>query len=301
MDTIQGANFYHIYFTGNNHQDIFYSSHDFIQCINRLALAADATSTWVVAYIFHHNHIHLAVRTMDITRFMHYFRKSLTAWFHRGYDVTGSVGKRGYGKSVVKDEDDLADLVKYVLRNEVRHSISSDPFSARWSSIGGYFNEIDTAGCMNGDIKFVSKFLPANKELPDKFIMGPDGLIVPGSFLDKRVVEELFGSRKAFCEAVYTLSERERRIQAKAAFDEHKPEIRGGDKYVVPLKDSQLLDFVLGYIEKEFIGRTILNLSMDQKYEVAAVAKSIFKKVTFRQLGRVLCVPHSTLWGQIHP
>lgn len=287
--------FYHIYLSGNNYQDIFYRDSDFIQVINRLALAAYEKQTQVLAYIFHQNHFHLVIRTADVSSFMHYFRMSLTHWFHRQYRIGGTIGMRKYGKHLVKNEEDLLDLLKYVLRNEVRHRLAIDPLKAKWSSIQCYFKDPKATGCQLLDIAKIQQFLPWKKGLPIKYRMLDTGLIDPNTFIDFQFVESLFGSQAAFLCSMYVESGRELAIKTK--LDEAKSVVAR-----VPLervKDNDLLEYAHACIAANFSEKNILRLSSEEKYQIAHLIRLKFKNVSLRQLSRILAIPRSTLWENL--
>lgn len=311
------AYFYHVYLNGNNYQDIFYTDHDFIQTINRLALAAHATDTKILAYLFHHNHFHLLVHTASVPDFMHYFRMSLTHWFRRRYKIRGTVGMRKYGKHRVKSEEDLRDVLKYILRNEIRHGIASGPFEAEWSSINYYFNAQKSRGQNNGkqdklksdersglltDEGKIAHYLPRGKVLPAGYQMGANGLILPRAFLDTEAVESIFVSYEEFLEAMYSLSRQEILIRDKesripGAVTENRSGNEPSTKRMV--KDAELLDFTIHYIHEHYAEKSLPTLSTKEKYAVATVIRKIYKKATYKQLSRLLALPLSTLHWNI--
>lgn len=304
------ANFYHVYLNGNNYQDIFYTHHDFIQIINRMALAAHATDTKILAYLFHHNHFHLLVHTVSVPDFMHYFRMSLTHWFRRRYKIRGTVGMRKYGKHQVRSEEDLRDVLKYILRNEVRHGIASGPFEAKWSSINYYFRD-EYDGCERNagerealnpgvndslltDEEKIAHYLPRGKVLPADYLMGENGLILPGSFLDTEAVENMFVSYKEFIKEICSLSRRE------ILLIDREKEISGDNSHIKRMvKDSELLDFTIHYINEHHSEKSLPTLSTKEKYAVAAVIRKIYKKATYKQLSRLLALPVSTIYRNI--
>lgn len=305
------AYFYHVYLNGNNYQDIFYADHDFIQIINRMALAAHATDTKILAYLFHHNHFHLLVYTASVSDFMHYFRMSLTHWFRRKYKIRGTVGMRKYGKHRVKNEEDLRDILKYILRNEIRHGIASGPFDAKWSSINYYFN---TKCCMKNagkpdacdglltDESKIAFYLPQGKVLPQGYLMGSNGLILPDSFLDTVAVECIFVSYEEFLKEISSLSRREILIRNRntAVSGEMGKRGIGQDSHMKQMvKDAELLDFTTHYVNEHYSGKSLPNLSTKEKYALASVIRKIYKKATYKQLSRLLALPLSTLYWNI--
>lgn len=290
------TSYYHIYLSGNNYQDIFYSNLDFIQIINRMALAAHETSTKILAYIFHQNHFHLLVRTADAGRFNHYFRMSIAHWFRRAYDVRGGVGMRRSGKHLVKSDEDLLDLLMYILRNEVRHGIATNPFEAPWSSINYYFKQQNGIVCREErkviDHRFVSRYLPGGQTLPKDYTMSENGLIFPDTFLDIRYVEQLFASEANFKGMVSCPSRREMNVLMQ---QDRAQELRTAKVEHPLIKDAALIEFLKVVIKERFPAKNITSLSSAEKYELAAVARETYKRATYRQLSRILAIPVSTL------
>jgi putative transposase len=128
------------------------------RCMSALDASAKAESIEVLAYVFMPDHAHLLVQgseTSSLPRFMKHF-KQLTAFSFKR--ATGEVlWQKGYHDHVLRRDEDLSDVARYLAANPVRAGLVSGwkeyPFS------GGRM--LDEA--VDGDLKVAATSPGANQ------------------------------------------------------------------------------------------------------------------------------------------
>lgn len=287
--------YYHLYLRGNNHQSIFYESSDYIQIMNRLAIAAHKTNTSLLASTFLSNHFHLVAYTSNPGAFMHYFRISFSYFFNKKYNSIGNVGTRKYGRRLIIDPeidggDDLKDVISYVLRNPFWHSIETNFRKYPWSTVRLYYNEPSSQKQI--DSSLVQFFLPGRISLPGNYIMHENGLISPYCYHDTSFVEKLFGSYDNFIEHTNAPSNIEiKSIASKGAENgKKKPNVYNE----VLNSDIMISEYIMNTLLPD-IGKTIPELGHNEKLIIAKMAHHKFPEAYRRQLSRILSIPETTL------
>lgn len=307
--------YYHIYLRGNHRQDFFYKMNDYINAINRLALAAYHTSTIIWALEYLTNHFHLVIETANRSAFMHYYRMSLSLWYNHEYGVSGTVGKRcyGWGKITHPSEDggeDLKDAIGYTLRNCKKHDMKEDFYTYTWSSIRLYFSEPKEVKLISQ--KEASHFLPQRIEFPQKYRISKSGMILPQDFINVKGVESLFETKERF----YSFLSKQTKRELRNAEDQKDAEaLRAnsnegtahvdrtrlkGKRAQVPITDIVISETIINELEQSAkqnrnSPKTIPQMNFDEKITIARFIKSIYPESSISQLSRILQIPKSTL------
>lgn len=298
--------FYHIYLRGNHKQDFFYKKNDYINVINRLALAAYHTSTKIWALEYLSNHFHLVIETKDRSAFMHYYRLSITQWYNHEYGGNGSIGGRhhGWGRITNPSEDggeDLKDAISYTLRNCKKHGILDDFYNYPWSTIRLYYNKRQNSTSLISK-REASAFFPIHAIIPDHYRIDKSGMIVPQDFINVQGVEKLFGTIENFKNALSKPSRREINNQTdlerlKATIPRHNAQ--------KPILDIVISEEILAHLDLysqkyRNAPRNILQMTFDEKILMAKYIKKQYPRCSVAQLARILLVPDSTLRRHIH-
>lgn len=284
--------FFHVVLRGNNYQNLFLDQLDYINVLNRLALAAYHTDTELLAISFLSNHFHLVVYTQSTARFMHYFRKSLTNWFNKKYNSIGNVGTREYFKSeIIIDESlpdkywILKDKICYTLRNPIWHGVTSDFFNYPWSSISVYYHQSNLEKLI--DQRDIGRFLPHLQVLPPKYRMSQSGLILMDDYINKNFVEKIFGSYDHFIKELSAPSPTE--LKRK---DEKITKGINNNGFAI-YQDIHISEILIQKLNAD--KKDLTQLTITEKVEMYHHLKTMFPKASIRQIARILLIPESTL------
>lgn len=309
--------FFHIYLRGNQRQDFLFKKEDYINLINRLALAAYYTKTMIWAMKILSNHFHLVVETMDRGAFMHYFRLSLTQWFNKENGVDGTIGKRHYGfgnivHPTIDGGEDLRDAIAYTLRNSKKHGIQEDFYNYPYSSIGSYFKELVDVEAFHKTS--MPLYFPKNVVVPSSLRISKKGVIYLRDFINVKGVEELFGTEERFHSVLSRPSNREIRNaeytnntgKNKQTENSIRNNIkndsirRRGQRAKQPITDIKISETVLSNMnmltdEKGLFPISIPQMSTQNKYFMADYIRKIYPQSSTSQIARVLLLPETTL------
>lgn len=120
-------------------------------CADALREACEAERFTLAAYCFMPNHVHILVLSeteTDLIQLVHRFKQRTGWWFKRQSaagglkasptDATSALWQRSYHDHVLRRDEDIASVVRYILENPVRAGLKSSaeeyPFS--WSIAG---------------------------------------------------------------------------------------------------------------------------------------------------------------------
>ena len=142
LDNYQGAKAYSLTMSTYRRTPWFRDAAVAEYCVGALKKAADRESFRVYAYCFMPDHLHLLVGAdddADLIGFVKRF-KQVTGWWFRNQCVAGSLKAsptslwhKSYHDHVVRSEEDLLQIAKYIVGNPVRaglvESAEDHPFS----------------------------------------------------------------------------------------------------------------------------------------------------------------------------
>ena len=209
-------NNYHVCISGGN-EILFRCEEDYIRAFNTLAIAIAETGSYLNADAIMSTHIHICIRTDDVTALTGRFWKSYTRYFNNKYRRKGSLGLRPH---IVRIEgfNHWITAICYVLRNAVHHGVSPTPFAYCHCSANGIFRKetgkSDNAECLSR--KSYYKYLPKGAVCPSTYIMDTSGLIKRETVLDLADIEHIFVTPRSFLFYMNRLSGEEwRREQEK--------------------------------------------------------------------------------------
>lgn len=130
--------FYHIMMKGINKSFIFYSAKDKEHFLSKIFLYAKPT-TEVHAYCLLDDHIHLLLRSTDISKFIHRVATSYSQWFNAQYSRVGYLFHGRYKSEVIEGEKAYIRYLKYILKDPVRLGLCKRCSDYQWSSFKGYY------------------------------------------------------------------------------------------------------------------------------------------------------------------
>jgi REP element-mobilizing transposase RayT len=140
--------YYHIYNRGNNRENIFLREEDYQFFIQKYTeMVHPFVNTY--AYCLLPNHFHFIIKFNHFEPVgcckepSHLFRKFFqyyAVWFNKNHNRRGSLFTKYYRRVEVSSDEYLKRLVYYIHMNPVKHGISRDFKSYRYSSFRSYVN-----------------------------------------------------------------------------------------------------------------------------------------------------------------
>ncbi|KPK64723.1 hypothetical protein AMJ83_00585 [candidate division WOR_3 bacterium SM23_42] len=128
---------YHILNRGNGRQVVFHKDKDYAIFVSLMEEATDRIPLSVYAYCLMPNHFHLVVmplRADNLSRWMQWFMTSHVRRYHRHYGTSGHVWQGRFKSFIVKQDNHLLTLLKYVEGNPVRAGLATSARDWQWSS-----------------------------------------------------------------------------------------------------------------------------------------------------------------------
>ncbi|OFY38486.1 MAG: hypothetical protein A2X18_03175 [Bacteroidetes bacterium GWF2_40_14] len=129
----------HVYFSGNNQNNVFYDDNDKIDFLRRCDYAAKLNGTKILEFALMNNHVHIQVITNQVTNFM----KSLLISYVQKYNIRkGSKDKlfsTPFQSACKFTEPWIIKSMLYILQNPLNAKICNHPSDFKWSSYGFHF------------------------------------------------------------------------------------------------------------------------------------------------------------------
>ncbi|MFA5302419.1 MAG: hypothetical protein WC395_07020 [Bacteroidales bacterium] len=277
---------FHICVRGNGGQSIFLDNEDILHAIDLLAVFSHYYGVKIIAYQFISNHYHLILECDNPAPFMQGFRISYTKYFNKKYNSFGSVGRIHYTCGIINDTYKLEEKIIYVLRNTAKHHIEMHPYCDSFNSSHYYFIEERKFGKSlhlipagpEYELEYSSKYIP------EHYYLEGNGHIYPGSFIESKIVEDLFKTYGNYIRKISMPSSKE--------IEENNGKPPVPRKVIV--NDLSLSEMVL----KKISPRTITSLT---DKEITTLSLYYYKnyRVSVKQLSRVFRVPETTLRRRI--
>ncbi|PIQ62723.1 MAG: hypothetical protein COW00_00955 [Bdellovibrio sp. CG12_big_fil_rev_8_21_14_0_65_39_13] len=135
--------FYHVTARSNN-KDYFYLPIETLWGIysNRLAELQKSQSIDIAAFVLMHNHFHLMLRTpsADIDKVMYFLMKQTTIDIQKQSGRINKIYGGRYKGSIIKNEDYLYNVIKYIYLNPVKAGIVQKAETYPFSTLFYKFN-----------------------------------------------------------------------------------------------------------------------------------------------------------------
>lgn len=130
---------YHVTSRGNGRSPIFLDDEDRCAFIEILAKVVEQYTLVIYAYCLMGNHYHLLVRTpkANLSTGMRQLNGLYAQYFNRRHEKVGHLFQGRFSAILIKDEDRLLTVARYVVLNPVRAGLTDKPEKWRWSSYRG--------------------------------------------------------------------------------------------------------------------------------------------------------------------
>ncbi len=172
---------------------------DYKMMISRIAQSAIVNDTGILAYAVMSNHVHMVVQTEKETEFIKTLRSSYAQSFNHAYSRDGRLGDESFYRLELDGIHHQQDAITYVLQNPWHHRITDNPFDYPYSSIDLYFRRHSLEQpSFTTNIDKNKRLLNRNVCIKDPVKYGPSGMIAPESFVQSRMVENIFRTYTSF-------------------------------------------------------------------------------------------------------
>ena len=132
-----GGFIYHVLNRGNGRQCVFHKDKDYQSFRSLLEDAKQRIPISVLAYCLMPNHFHLVVmpeQGEDLSRWMQWLMTSHVRRYHGYYSTCGHVWQGRFKSFIVKEDEHLITLLRYVEGNPVRAGLVESAVDWQWSS-----------------------------------------------------------------------------------------------------------------------------------------------------------------------
>ena len=175
----------------------FRDEDDFKVGMNYVAVSVATTGVRVLAFILMSNHVHflLNCEKAKAQRFIEYYKKLYGTHFRNKYGEKRFFRRNGVVIEEIQTGDSaLETVIAYIVMNSVAARICAAANGYRFGSGSCYFNDNKETGCAIGSLSGRKRMtiLKSKTPVPEKWIIGSGGYVLPESFIPVEFVEKLF-------------------------------------------------------------------------------------------------------------
>lgn len=201
---------WHIYSDGTRADIPFNADEDKLLAWNSVAICANDTGVDILVVTVNDTHMHLLARGKAdrVIRFRDSLQHRLKLFFRN--DIVMLACKP------VTNRTEVLSTFMYVYRNSLDH-FKKLPGEYPWGSGNIYFSKLKPRGCCLAEysVRQQQMLLRTKKRLPQTWHISAVGKIMPESFIDVELVEQYFGSVRAFLAFQYVRKEDEAAMKQK--------------------------------------------------------------------------------------
>lgn len=207
----------------------FRDDEDFKVGMNYVAIQAHVSKVVVHSFILMSNHLHFVVAAYskkEAEAFIEALKHRYSLYFRRKYGVKEFL--RGNGVKVEpidSDDEGTEQAIAYVQMNCVAANICSHPTQYSWGTGNLFFNRTKPVGKRLGSFskRALKRLLHSDIEtLPEDWLIGADGYILPQSYVNVTFVETCYRTPKRMNWFLANSSKAKKRLDA----DDHLPAFR---------------------------------------------------------------------------
>jgi REP element-mobilizing transposase RayT len=198
----------------------FRDEEDFKVAMNYVAIeAARHPEVVVLAFILMSNHVHFVLkgRREDVVAFVESFKQRYSLYYQKKYGVKEFLRRNGLDiKEIPYDNEAPEKVISYVQMNSVAANICAFCNQYPWGTGNLFFNATTPKGIKLGNMsdRARQKALHSNfTKLPEHWILGDDGYILPCCYVDVKAVEQLFRTPKRMQYFLHSSSKARKRLE----------------------------------------------------------------------------------------
>jgi putative transposase len=130
---------HHVFARGNNRQLLYWDDEDRVLYLTLLCRVVRWRRWRCLAYCLMSNHLHLLVETPEpnLGDGMHTLHSGYALLYNRRHRRCGHVFDGRFGSNVVRDDEQLWTVTRYIQRNPVEAGLCAVASEWKWSSHGG--------------------------------------------------------------------------------------------------------------------------------------------------------------------
>ena len=238
----------------------FRDEEDFKVGMNYVAIQAHVSRVVIHAFILMSNHLHFVVAASskkEAEAFIEALKHRYSLYFRRKYGVKEFLRDNGVTVTPINTDDEGAEqAIAYVQMNCVAANICSHPSQYSWGTGNLFFNQAKPDGKRLGSFskRALKRLLHSDIEtLPEDWLIGADGYILPQNYVDVPSVEACYRTPKRMNFFLANSSKAKKRLEA----DEHLPAFR----------DQVILAALPDLCQSLFGKRSFPELSYDEQTE----------------------------------
>ncbi|MFZ5945649.1 MAG: transposase [Bacillota bacterium] len=138
---ISRTGFYHIMMRGNEKKDIFLDDEDRKKILWIISDKKKEEGFQLYAYCLMDNHVHLLLKTENISKVMKRINTSYVYYFNKKYNRVGHLFQDRYKSETIDDERHLLAVIRYIHNNPYEAGIVGNILEYPWSSYADYFGK----------------------------------------------------------------------------------------------------------------------------------------------------------------
>ena len=190
---------------------------DFIVGMNLAAAVAADMPVFVLAFVLMSNHVHfvlLATRT-DAERFINEYKRRHSKYLNRKYGIVKLLKNNDWDIRFIPSEGEAPEkAIAYVQMNPVAAGICLHPTQYPWGSGDVFFNASQAKGVRLDALSERSRkrILHSKTRMPDHWLLGDGGYVLPSSFVKRDSVEQIFRTAKRMDYFLRTSSKAKQRL-----------------------------------------------------------------------------------------
>lgn len=284
--------YYHCASKGIEDYLIFTSQKQFISAMNRVGICkSHFPQLVIVAFVLMNNHVHFILHgtKTDCEMFMALYKK-LTASYIASEKGEKLIGFE-YDCWLIPNREKLQEKICYVLRNPLAAGMRILPTSYCWGSGPLMFASSTseaTGTSLYGKLKEVGatteyyrrKTYGTKQEIPSQWLVNDDGLIWPGSYVEYKYAEGIFGGAASF---LFELNKKNEDLINREMY---------GDS--MTLSDNDLFAIIKRTAKDSFGEEDISILNMEQRLDLIRKIRRTHGS-DIKQLGRLLHIRYNDL------
>ena len=195
----------------------FRDDEDFMMGMNLVAVLVVALKVDVISFILMSNHVHFVVCCSEENAhlFIEEYKRRYSQYVNKKYGTIELLRRvRVKVDPIDGNGESFEWIVAYVHMNPVAAGICLSSTDYRWGTGGTFFKTTPSKGRLLGTFSERARIalLHSKQEMPPHFLVGEEGYILPGSYVQVEMVETIFRTPKRMNYFLQNSSKAKRRI-----------------------------------------------------------------------------------------
>lgn len=279
--------YYHVSSKALEKNNIFQSREDFVTAMNDIAICLLRYDVAVLCFCLMNNHFHFVLKGsyQQCYAFMNEFKRICAIRMRDRCGEVNGLKDVDLHFDLLDSQEYLENAIAYVLRNPLAARMIMMPYFYEWSSISAYFRgNADVIGVPVNTLSIRKRrelLRTRHDVVPDNYILGYDGYILPSCYIDIHEVEQIF--RHPSC-----------LMMALARRVENEFEVASGAAGRITMSDNELKTHVMELVRHEFGVTSLTQLSADNRLRLCQMIRKNFN-ASVKQIARVLRLSQSVV------